>query len=82
MENYALKITTLSPRGNELIIHFVTQVKEAKPKSYKNVYARDPDAEIQRARTFHLNDEEETEIEQSDTVEGTTLYSYSVVFPS
>ena len=45
-------------------------MKEAKAKSYKNVYAKDPEADIQRLRTFHLNDEEETEIEQEDTADG------------
>ena len=34
------------------------------------MYAKDADATIQRVRTFHLNDEAETEIDQTDTVEG------------
>ena len=50
------------------------QVKEAKMKSYKNVYAKDPDASVQHLRTYHLNDEEETEIEQSDTLDGGTRF--------
>ena len=49
-------------------MHF--QVREAKPKSFKNVYARDPDAGLQRERTYHLNDDGETEIEQGDVVAG------------
>ena len=48
----------------------VVQVKEAKANSFKNKYARDPDAGIERARTYHLNDEEETEIEKEDTADG------------
>ncbi len=46
------------------------QVTPAKLKTNKNVYAQDTEAGIMRARTFHLNDEEETEIDQSETVEG------------
>ena len=42
----------------------------AKAKTNKNVYAKDPEAAISRVRTFHLNDEEETEIDQTETVEG------------
>ena len=49
---------------------FNFQTTQAKAKTNKNVYAKDPDAEIQRIRTFHLNDEEETEIDQSETIEG------------
>ena len=45
-------------------------MKEAKVKSYKNVYAKDPDATVQRVRTYHLNDEEETEVEREDTLDG------------
>ncbi|XP_064652857.1 X-ray repair cross-complementing protein 5-like isoform X2 [Lineus longissimus] len=47
-----------------------TRVTEAKTKSMKKVYARDQDAAIQNERTFHLNDEAETEIEKDDTVQG------------
>lgn len=57
---------------------FTLQIKEAKPKSFKNVYAKDQDAGIERARTFHLNDEAETEIDVSETVEGIIFKSLSV----
>ena len=46
------------------------QVKEAKSKSYKTVYAKDAEAPIENLRTYHLNNEEETEIEREDTVTG------------
>lgn len=45
-------------------------MKETKPKSFKNVYAKDGDAEIERLRTYHLNDDEETEVEKSDIADG------------
>ena len=48
----------------------ILQTTTAKAKTNKNVYAKDPEAEIIRERTFHLNDEEETEIDQTETVEG------------
>jgi len=41
-----------------------------KPNTFKNVYAKDPDGEIERQRTYHLNDEEETEIEKADVIDG------------
>ncbi len=41
-----------------------------KTKTYKNVYAKDPEEAITRARTFHLNDVEETEVEKEETVDG------------
>ena len=47
------------------------QVKEAKAKGFKSVYAKEPDAETERLRTYHLNDDEETEVDKSDTVDGT-----------
>jgi len=34
------------------------------------VYAKDVDAELERLRTAHLNDDEETEVEKSDLVDG------------
>ena len=50
--------------------NFVIQTKEAKAKSFKQVYAKDTDAEIDRARTYHLNDEDRTEVDKGDVVEG------------
>ena len=42
-----------------------------KPNTFKNVYAKDADAKIERLRTHHLNDDAETEIESSDVIQGT-----------
>lgn len=39
-------------------------------KSFKKVYAKDEDAEIDTLRTYHKNDEEETEVDKEDIVEG------------
>jgi len=50
------------------------QIKEAKAKSFKNVYAKDNDADLERLRTAHLNNDEETEVEQSDLVDGNLLH--------
>jgi len=49
---------------------FSFQIKEAKAKSFKNVYAKDVDAELEHLRTAHLNDDEETEVDKSDLVDG------------
>ncbi|XP_074656219.1 X-ray repair cross-complementing protein 5-like isoform X2 [Tubulanus polymorphus] len=57
-----------------------TKVTEAKVKSMKDVYAKDADAEIQKERTFHLNDEAETEVEADDTVQGHRYGSTLVPF--
>lgn len=47
------------------------QVKDFKLKqSWKKVYAKDHDMDVGNLRTFHLNDEEETEIEREEMVEG------------
>ncbi|KAK7091978.1 hypothetical protein V1264_009592 [Littorina saxatilis] len=47
------------------------KMKEFKLKqSWKNVYAKDPSLEIKRERTHHLDDEEETEVDPDDIVEG------------
>jgi len=35
------------------------------------VYAKDVDADLEHLRTAHLNNDEETEIEKSDLVDGT-----------
>lgn len=48
-------------------------MKEAKAKSFKNVYAKDADAAVERVRTYHLNDEDRTEIEREEIVEGEGL---------
>jgi hypothetical protein len=45
-------------------------VKEAKSKTFKNVYAKEPDSELERLRTSHLNNDEETEVEKSELVDG------------
>ena len=57
-------------RNKVLVLKTVPQITAAKAKTNKNVYAKDPEAQIIRERTFHLNDEEETEIDQTETVEG------------
>lgn len=49
-------------------------MKEAKAKSFKNVYAKKTDAGIERLRTLHLNDEAETEIEKEEVVHGTCVH--------
>ena len=49
------------------------QSQEAKVKSFKKVYARETVATTENVRTFHLNNEEETEIEKEDTVMGNLL---------
>ncbi|KAK7458656.1 hypothetical protein BaRGS_00039108, partial [Batillaria attramentaria] len=47
------------------------KVKEFKLKqSWKKVYARDPDMAVKNERTFHMNNEEETEVDPDDIVEG------------
>ncbi|XP_022297407.2 X-ray repair cross-complementing protein 5-like [Crassostrea virginica] len=46
------------------------KIKDYKVKSFKKVYAKDEDAEIGTLRTYHKNDEEETEVEKEDIVEG------------
>lgn len=46
------------------------QVKAARPKSMKKVYAKDPDEPITTATSFHRNDEAETEVDVEDTVKG------------
>jgi len=46
------------------------QIKEAKAKGFKNVYGKDVEAELERLRTAHLNDDAETEVEQLDLVDG------------
>ncbi|ELU08335.1 hypothetical protein CAPTEDRAFT_163248 [Capitella teleta] len=68
--------------GSELKIpiNLFTRIKEAKAKSFKNVYARDPNAALERNRAHHLNDAEETEIEREDTVDGHRYGSTLVPF--
>ncbi|XP_064596853.1 X-ray repair cross-complementing protein 5-like [Liolophura sinensis] len=47
------------------------KVKDFKLKqSWKKVYAKDPQADVGLLRTSHMNDEEETEVEKEDIVEG------------
>ncbi len=52
----------------------------AKPKTFKNVYAKETETDIERIRTFHLNDEEETEIENSVIVEGKRSRTFAFLF--
>ena len=42
------------------------------------MYAKDTDMEVGTLRTFHKNDEEETEVEKEDMVEGTRSNMISV----
>ena len=52
-------------------------------KSMKKVYAKDVDKEIRDDRTLHLNDEEETEIDdKDDTVQGHRYGNTLVPFTS
>ena len=39
-------------------------------QSWKRVYAKDPTLEVGTLRTYHRNDEEETEVDKEDMVEG------------
>jgi len=34
------------------------------------VYAKDADVDTEMLRTYHLNDDEETEVDKTDTVDG------------
>lgn len=59
-------------------IHGYIKLKSQKlSQSWKKVYAKDPDATIKTSKTFHLNDEEETEVDYDGRVEayryGSTL---------
>ena len=57
-------------REISLPVQGFTSVSEARPVSFKDVYARDPDAQIELERTYHRNDEAETEVDLDDTVKG------------
>ena len=63
-------------------ISLYTRVKEAKAKSFKTVYAKDGDAEPERLRTHHLNDDAETEVDKSDIADGHRYGSTLVPFSS
>ena len=52
-------------------------MKEAKPKSFKQVFAKDVTAEVERVRTYHLNDDDRTEVEKDDVVEGQCRHAAS-----
>ncbi|KAL4218077.1 X-ray repair cross-complementing protein 5 [Mactra antiquata] len=59
--------------GNDLKIPIngYVKVKDFKLKqSWKRIYAKDSSMELGTLRTFHRNDEEETEVDKEDTVEG------------
>ncbi|XP_041361958.1 X-ray repair cross-complementing protein 5-like [Gigantopelta aegis] len=52
-------------------INGYAKIKEFKLKqTWKKVYAKDPDMEIGTLRTYHMDDEEETEVEKEDIVQG------------
>ncbi|XP_071110687.1 X-ray repair cross-complementing protein 5-like [Haliotis cracherodii] len=52
-------------------INFYGKIKDFKLKqSWKKVYAKDPDQKVGNLRTQHMNDEEETEMEREDIVQG------------
>ena len=53
-----------------VFLDYLFQIKEAKAKSFRNVYAKDVDADLERLRTSHLNDDAETEVDKSDLVDG------------
>ncbi|CAH1774598.1 unnamed protein product [Owenia fusiformis] len=56
--------------GLEIPVQGLIKVQAATAKSFKKVYAKDPDEQITTVRTYHLNDDDETEIEKEDTVQG------------
>ncbi|XP_014668438.1 PREDICTED: X-ray repair cross-complementing protein 5-like [Priapulus caudatus] len=57
------------------------RVKESKPKkSWQVGYARDPDQKLDRKTEYHLNNDEQTEIEKDHTVEGHRYGSTLVPF--
>ena len=59
----------------------VLQVKEFKLKqSWKKVYAKDPNMVVKNDRTFHMDDEEETEVERDDIVEGACAVAFIIIF--
>ncbi|XP_052251500.1 X-ray repair cross-complementing protein 5-like isoform X2 [Dreissena polymorpha] len=52
-------------------INGFVKVKDYKLKqSWKDVYAKDPSMEVGKLRTYHKNDEEQTEVDKDDMVEG------------
>ncbi|XP_053382453.1 X-ray repair cross-complementing protein 5-like [Mercenaria mercenaria] len=52
-------------------INGYVKLKDFKLKqSWKKVYAKDTDMEVGTLRTYHKNDEEETEVDKEDMVEG------------
>ena len=46
------------------------QVKEMKFKNFKNVYSARADAEIERSREYHLIDDQQTEVDKNEVIEG------------
>ncbi|GAB1600473.1 X-ray repair cross-complementing protein 5-like, partial [Argonauta hians] len=70
--------------GNDFSIPICAYIKmkSFKPaQSWKKVYANDPNAEFKQSSTFHLNDDDETEIDVNDTISayyyGSTLVPVS-----
>ncbi|XP_069105768.1 X-ray repair cross-complementing protein 5-like [Argopecten irradians] len=57
--------------GIRIPICSYVKLKDFKLKqSWKNVYAKDPSEEVGNLRTYHMKDEEETEIDREDMIEG------------
>ncbi|XP_052762081.1 X-ray repair cross-complementing protein 5-like [Mya arenaria] len=63
-------------------INGYVKVKDFKLKqSWKAVYAKDPEMEVGKLRTYHKNDEEETEVDKDDMVEKHRYGTESVTIP-
>ncbi|XP_060075599.1 X-ray repair cross-complementing protein 5-like isoform X2 [Ylistrum balloti] len=57
--------------GIRIPICSYAKLKDFKLKqSWKRVYAKDPSEEVGTLRTYHMKDEEETEIDKEDMIEG------------
>lgn len=52
------------------ILTYITQVVESKPKGWKNAYAFKLNAKIEQKRSYHINDESQTEITKDDIISG------------
>ena len=63
-------VAHLSLTGFTNFVTCLLKVKEAKAKGFKKVYAKDIEGKVQRLATHHLNDEAETEVDKTETVEG------------
>ncbi|XP_021378174.1 X-ray repair cross-complementing protein 5-like [Mizuhopecten yessoensis] len=57
--------------GIRIPICSYAKLKDFKLKqSWKRVYAKEPSEEVGTLRTYHMNDEEETEVDREDMIEG------------